>query len=291
MISEHIKILTWNLNAFTNNQTDQKLALLDRLDWDVALLQELLPRTISQIEAHFSGGRLVSREPAEGWPNPPSRRRCGVLIRTSSDFVAEQIIDCVDGITGPTPKDCEAPREALVAADVRVGPHIVTVVSAHPPHAASRSDEERAWRVEGKLRTYAALERFVTPLDLAIVGMDANAWLDYEPFEPKRWDDGSEQAAVTRFFHETPPRHGLHDALRVWFTNNPDAFAEVRHRRPNGPFAMTHVRGGNRPVAERFDVIMVKSQFDVMAIEHSYEDAVTTGSDHAYVLADLSLNT
>lgn len=284
-----IKVLTWNLNAFTNDRTDEKLALLDRLDWDVALLQELLPKSIVEVRDHFPTGRLITRELADGWPNPPSRRRCAVLVRKASTFVAERIIDCVDGITGPEPKDCEAPRELLVAADIRIGNNVVTVVSAHPPHAAGESDYERAWRIESKLRTYAALERFVTPLDNVIVGMDANAWIDYMLFTQERWDDGSEQADVTRFFYETPARHGLRDALHVWFDTHPTEFATAMSNTPHGPLAVTHFRGKKHPVAERFDVIMVKPTFQVLSIEHNYEDAVAVGSDHAYVLAELVL--
>src|SRR5579862_7669244 len=157
-----------------------------------------------------------------------------VVIRDVSRFAGERTIDCADeGSDGETEKDREAPRELLVGADVRVGDHLVTVVSAHPPHAAAQSDKERAWRVRDKLRTYAALERFVTPLERVVVGMDANAWVDYMLFEQTPRDDGSEQANVTRFFYETPPRHGLRNALHLWFNDHPDARADVLSRRPH----------------------------------------------------------
>ena len=56
------------------------------------------------------------------------------------------------------------------------------------------------------------------------------------------------------------------------------------------PLALTHVRGGNRPVADRFDVDMVSDGWTVERIKHDYEDAVAAGSDHAYVLAELHLS-
>jgi hypothetical protein len=282
-------VLNWNLNAFTTDRFSAKLDLLQRLAWDVATLQELLPGTIEQVQDRLPDCSLVTRIPNETWPRPGVRRRCGILVRPSVDLIGPLEIECdgdqgIDGCISP------APREVLVAAEIELGGSRVAVVSAHPPHAAARDDTEREWRVLGKLRTYAGLARWATPRTHVVVGMDANAWVDKSPFEvpdlEAGWDD---QAAVGRFFYEEPPAHGLHDAFRMWLASHPAELAEIRLRRPDGPLALTYVRGGSRPVADRFDLFMISRSLRVDAIEHNYEDAVSAGSDHAYVLAQLSL--
>jgi hypothetical protein len=121
-----------------------------------------------------------------------------------------------------------------------------------------------------------------------LVGMDANAWLDESPYTTPTWADTHPQASVMRFFFDEPPEHGLRDAFRVWLGEHPEELAEIKRRRPNGPLALTFVRGRNKPVADRFDVIMIPRTLQVDTIEHNYEDAVAVGSDHAYVLAELS---
>jgi hypothetical protein len=51
---------------------------------------------------------------------------------------------------------------------------------------------------------------------------------------------------------------------------------------------VTFVRGTTRKVADRFDAIMAATTFAVQQVEHSYEDSVSAGSDHSYVLAQLA---
>jgi hypothetical protein len=265
-----------------------KLDLLERLAWDVATLQELLPASIQAVRERFGDCELVVRDPNTSWPRPGVRRRCGLLIRPSVELLRAIEIDC-DGDQGVPGVASEVGREVLVAAEIRVGDVVVFVVSAHPPHAAADDEHEREWRVLGKLRTYAALNRWLKSRSPVVVGMDANAWIDESPFTPPTWTDTDEQAAVVRFFFEDPPAHGLRDSFRVWLAEHPQELEEIRLRRPTGPLALTYVRGGKRPVADRFDVIMVSSEFHVHAIEHNYEDAVAAGSDHAYVRTDLTV--
>src|SRR5690348_4829533 len=119
MVAE-LRVLTWNLNAFTTDRTGEKLDLLERVEWDVACLQELLPRSLDAVRDRFGANRVVACEPADGWPRPAARHRCAVVLRQPDCRIDPRNIDCSDGIDGPTPKDREAPRELLVGADVRV---------------------------------------------------------------------------------------------------------------------------------------------------------------------------
>ena len=69
-----------------------------------------------------------------------------------------------------------------------------------------------------------------------------------------------------------------------------DRLEAVQRRRPAGPLAVTFVRGTIRKVADRFDAIMASTRLNVHHVEHNYEDAVSAGSDHSYVLATLQLD-
>ena len=69
-----------------------------------------------------------------------------------------------------------------------------------------------------------------------------------------------------------------------------DRLEAVQRRRPAGPLAVTFVRGTIRKVADRFDAIMASTRLNVHHVEHNYEDAVSAGSDHSYVLATLELD-
>ena len=282
-----LQVLQWNLNAFTADWTDRKLDLLDRLEWDVATLQELLPRTFDDVRERFPDCEFIVRAPSDSWPRPAARRCCGILVRPTVKLVDAPEIDCGgDPRPGHTP---EVPREALVAAEIEADGVAVSVVSAHPPHSAGRSDEERARRLRGKLGIYDALTAWVTGRQNVVVGMDANWWLDSSPFSPPGWDNEDPQAAVARFFFDPEHGHGLRDAFRSFLTEHLLALERIKVRRPNGPLAVTHVRGGNRPVADRFDALMVSQAARIESIEHDYEDAVAAGSDHAYVRAELSM--
>ena len=203
----------------------------------------------------FLIAEFVMRAPSDSWPRPAARRCCGILVRPTVKLVDVPEIDCGgDPLPGDTP---EVPREALVAAEIETDGVTVSVVSAHPPHSAGRSDEERAWRLRGKLGIYDALTAWVTGRQNVVVGMDANWWLDSSPFSTPAWDDEDEQAAVARFFFDPEHGHGLRDAFRSFLSEHPVELERIEARRPNGPLAVTHVRGGNRPIADRFDALMV----------------------------------
>ena len=66
--------------------------------------------------------------------------------------------------------------------------------------------------------------------------------------------------------------------------------ARLVDRGAAGPLAVTFVRGTIRKVADRFDAIMASTRLNVHHVEHNYEDAVSAGSDHSYVLATLELD-
>ena len=282
---EALRFATWNLNVFTSGRTADKAALLRRLDADVIALQELTRRAADQLRAAFPDSTVLEGLSRSEWSGR-NANGAGLLIRDGIEVLdtAFPPVDSWTGIDGPD--DAVPPPESLVAAVIRWDGLEVTVASAHPPNAAGRG-EERTWRVARKLRTYASREQWVSGRDPVLLGMDANAWIDSacSPFEPPVFDDDP-QRAIMEFFLQQPSRHRLRDAYRVWLEDHPDELAAIRARRPNGPLATTYVRGGNHPVPDRFDVVMISPSIEVDAIEHGYEDSLAAGSDHAFVVCD-----
>ena len=168
---------------------------------------------------------------------------------------------------------------------------VIEVVAAHPPHSAGKG-EDRAMRIERKLRTYAALERWVKGRNNVVVGIDGNAWIDTAcdkrfSTRPTPVPPDGPQLAVSKFFYDGPERHGLQDVYREWLHQDSARIDAIRSRRPLGPLAVTFVRGTTHKVADRFDAIMASPAFAVQQVEHSYEASVSAGSDHSYVLAQL----
>jgi exonuclease III len=285
---DRLRFVTWNLNVFSSGRTAHKIALLQRLNADVVALQEMSRRAADQLREAYPGSTVLEGLSRSEWSGR-NANGAGLLIRKGIE-VLDTTFPPVDSWTGlDGPDDAVPPPESLVAAVIRWDSVEVTVASAHPPNAAGRG-EERDWRVARKLRTYAALEPWVSGRDPVLLGMDANAWIDStcSPFEPPVLDD-EPQRAIMEFFLQQPSRHGLRDAYLLWLEDHPDELAAIRARRPNGPLATTYVRGGNHPVPDRFDVVMVSPSIQVDGIEHGYEDALAAGSDHAFVVCDVSL--
>jgi endonuclease/exonuclease/phosphatase family metal-dependent hydrolase len=286
--ASNLRFVTWNWNVFNPGRTASKLALLERLQPDVAALQEVSRPTAEALRQHFPGCVVLEGLSRSEWQGGRANG-AALFIRNGLEVVdAEQPpMEGWDGVAGAP--DAVPPPESLVAAVVRCGGRDITVASAHPPNAAGRGDE-REWRVARKLRTYAALETWVSGRDPVVLGMDANAWIDSvgSPFEAPVYDDDP-QRPIMEFLREQPSRHGLRDAFRSWLDDHPDVLEEIRRRRPNGPLATTYVRGGNYPVPDRFDVVMVSPSVEVVSVEHGYEDALAAGSDHAFVTAELAV--
>lgn len=286
--SDGLRFVTWNLNVFTSGRTADKVAVLQRLDADVVALQELSRRAADQLRDAFPGATLLEGLARSDWSGR-NANGAGLLIRDATGIdTTFPPVDTWIGVDGPD--DAVPPPQSLVAAVVRWDGLEVAVASAHPPNAAGRG-AERDWRVARKLRTYSAIEQWATGRDPVLVGLDANAWIDTacSPFEPPIFDDDP-QRAIMEFFLQQPSRHGLRDACRVWLDDHPDELVAIRARRPKGPLATTYVRGGNYPVPDRFDVVMISPSIQVDAIEHGYEDALAAGSDHGFVACDVSLS-
>jgi hypothetical protein len=115
-----------------------------------------------------------------------------------------------------------------------------------------------------------------------VVGIDRNApkWERRDLADDEWWNKrepllyGAERA------------HDLRDVWRDVLDHDPELLAGVLAERPRGPLAVTHVRRG---IECRYDAIYVSPEFEVVEVEHIWEQALEAGSDHAAVKAVLSL--
>ena len=74
--------------------------------------------------------------------------------------------------------------------------------------------------------------------------------------------------------------HDLRDVYRDVLARDPQAAARVQAAAPDGPLAVTHVRGG---VPCRYDAIYASPEFDVIEVTHLWDEARQAGSDRALV--------
>jgi len=286
-------MLSWNWCVWTPNRDATKVALLDRLDWSVAALQETASESLQRIAEHFPAADVASGcDLATKKYGSDASYGCSIITRNGARIADAGLVPLDHTTPGRLPGSEPLP-ESVLWARVRLSDSTeVVAVSAHPSHAAGKG-EDRERRIERKLRTYRALERWLhDQTDPVVIGLDGNSWIDggVDDLFGTPTTRPDPQQEIGRFFHDGPNRHGLRDVYRDWLTQDPTRLAAVRRRRPAGPLAVTFVRGTARKVADRFDAVMATPRLHVHHVEHSYEDAVSSGSDHSYVLATLQLD-
>lgn len=309
-----LRFMSWNWNCFSDGQNERKLALIGRLRPHVVALQEIDRAAWRFLEKSAAGWsiHMPSGWDTDGWavdgrsqplPSTALLVRSGIAVspieppplsawRNPTGLWSREFAAKFGG------DDTEHPEHrAFMGAQVAIGGAVVTVVSAHPPHAAADGPEQEARRILRKRRTYEVLRQWVAGKSPLVLGMDANAWIDsgLEPLsEGPQHDPNNAQFDIGLFLnntfiagHEDPssPR----DAFRVWLAANPDVSEEIAARRPFGPWAMTYIRSTQYARADRRDLVMISDGVRVTHVDHSYEDSVAAGSDHSYVLCDLEV--
>lgn len=309
-----LRFMSWNWNCFSDGQNERKLALIDRLNPSVVALQEVdraawtfLKESAEDWTAYMPSGWATDEWAEDGRKQPiPST---ALLVRSGMTVSPIEPPD-LSAWTKPTGRwsrefsatfagdDTEQPEHrAFMGAQVAVGDAVVTVVSAHPPHAAADGPEQEARRILRKRRTYEVLRQWIADKTPLVIGMDANAWIDsgLEPLsDGPKIDPGNAQHDIGMFLYNgfidgeedvAAPR----DAFRIWLAENDVARKDIETRRPFGPWAMTYIRSTQYARADRRDLVMVSRGIAVTNVEHNYEDSLAAGSDHSYVLCDLEI--
>jgi endonuclease/exonuclease/phosphatase family metal-dependent hydrolase len=270
-----LSVATWNLKCLGGEAAcDRKLDYLADTRWDLACLQEVNEAASGSLARRDDwvvvDGLRLAFEQVRSWRNPHG---AAIVARNGWRLDAGDLI-----------ADTPTPGRGVTAVARRPGV-TVSVISWHAPNAAGEG-------VEVKMAGYRAMLEAVDRLDRPLVlGLDSNHWspgIDLDLPPPPEPNDPFE---VENRFFSRDPQHPLHDALIVYLRGHPDLFDDVRRSRPEGPLAVSHVRGrAATRIADRFDYVMVSEEFDVLEVTYDYPGAVNAGSDHALVCAQLAID-
>ena len=273
-----MRVVSWNLAFRAGVVSEGQGGLLRRLNPDLALLQEVNPGSADRLRRAAELDWLVLavdlRLPAAD--DRPVRRR-GVAIAGRGQPPASSWLP-----TGVLPP------ERTLLAELHVGGLPVTVISYHAPPGVT-------WGLVKPRQAVALASWLATQQGPALLGADANTPLiDAADFARTRthWHTGNRhlngEPGDDLLFG--PGRvHPLDDALRRWLADHPDHMSQIPAL---GPLAVTHRTGRRKHsagTARRFDSIWVTRHWEVQGIEHLYEEGIAAGSDHALVLADLTV--
>jgi endonuclease/exonuclease/phosphatase family metal-dependent hydrolase len=168
------------------------------------------------------------------------------------------------------------PERTLVAT-VRSRGAILTVCSFHAPPGASWGSI--------KPRTLRTIARWLVAQPAPLVfGIDANCpKTDHPDIQKNEWWWDDEPLLLGE-----SPLHKLRDVFRVHLANNPTELARVVAARPNGPLAVSHLRGNRRITTEcRYDFVYATADVSVEKVVYMFDEIVRRLSDHAFVVADL----
>jgi endonuclease/exonuclease/phosphatase family metal-dependent hydrolase len=294
MAEVRLRVVSWNLHASAAGRLDAKIELLEDVRPDLVLLQEisrpvyraLLPNPMAYERQRerprlFSWGALstdLTRPRGSEY-----RLGCAVLGAQGTELLlAEPLNASVFDVDDPRrPGMLRRTVAALVA--VRGG---ATVTACSFQARPTPKDPCLVLPPAFQAGVAQWLTHTAGPI---IVGIDARAPEIDHP-DPRRsvfrspapegGGHGEDQLLGAE------PQHALTDVLRRHLRRQPDQFAQITAQRPDGPLAVSR-RVAGRPA--RHDHIWATPDMEVFDVRYLYEEAVSTGSDHALVLADLRL--
>lgn len=262
------RFASWNVNQ--RRLTGGHLSLVRDLCADVVALQEVSAHFHAALAAaavySWSACSLELRPCLQG---EGRSRRLGCAVFGGHPFRLVEA-SLVPGLVFP---------ERTLVASLEAGERRVTACSFHTPPGAS-------WG-EVKPQTLKAIARWLPSQPVPLVfGIDANTPKTDHPdiFRNEWWWDDEP------LLLGPAPLHGLKDALRLYLDAHPEALAHAVAVRPNGPLAVSHVRGKRRKRTEcRYDFIYVSPDIRVLRVDYVFDEAIRAVSDHALVVAELEL--
>jgi len=259
----NLRIASWNVRGMPR-PADQ-LRLLAEQQADVVLLQDVGPTaaravTESHLWSHvFDTWSLRAAATAA--------RRGGCLIATTDDWAPAPLV--ADG--SPL-----APR--LVAATFTRSGATLTLASCYAPTNTGQGRKERH-------ACFTSLANWLrTVRSPLVLGMDANGpRIDHPDIDQSGWWT-PEEALVLGGEAQTA------DALRLWYADHPAELTRRRRYYPDGPLADSYHRGRKgKFVRCRYDSIRVSPDINVTHVHYLYDKAIQAGSDHALVVAEVTL--
>ena len=270
-----LRFVTWNVNGASGDRARRLIDLLAAEIADgpaLAALQEVKPATFVALEASADFKWLVYsldfRAPGDF---DRGNRKLGCVVAGRGD-VELQGGDVLWRL--PLPE-----RSAI--ARVRWDGSELDAISYHSLTGSGfKAGKGVAYRT--LLETLAGRER---PM---LLGLDANTPRVDHPDEVRSefWWPAHEPLVLGP---AGARKHDLSDAYRLWLAANPGALAAIEAERPDGPLAVTHLRGAkNAPC--RYDQVWVSPEWTVESADHRTEASFEAGSDHALVSVEVALS-
>jgi len=257
------RVIDWNLGHRAD--TDAQWQLIDRLGWDVLLLQEVHRQHFARFEDHAGVGaadfafRHRSDRQVKKWCN-------GIVVRKGIELLASAPMANVP-----------SPGRTLCAL-LRADDATVEVASLANPPTSSGWNELKAVQAD------TVADRWASRTFPLIAGLDRNGpRVDHPTLAKSVW---SWEAEVRLFGPE--PKHDMRDVLRTHLDAHRKARAQIATRAPDGPLGLSFMRGkgkGNKPA--RYDAIYASPEFEVLDVRYVWDEAVDKLSDHGAVWAHL----
>lgn len=268
-----LRFATWNLRYSGRDHSLLRANFLRNTDWDVIALQEV-SKTAWEVltaediaESGFYTLADFALEPAGSRPH-------GVAMLARNGF----------RLSDPRVLEGLPKTERALACTLNGLSEPVTVASWHAPNAAGEG-------VKVKMQGYQAITDWLQGLaGPVILGFDSNHWSVSTDLESPDVENKDSSFYLEKSFFGASPPHQLRDALIDYFWQDNAAYQRAIRERPNGPLAVSYIRGSSsNPTEDRFDYIFVSDDIEVSYCRYDYEGAKNARSDHGIVIADVKL--
>lgn len=273
------RVATWNVNYRGTSAAPALGTLVRRYELDLLLLQEANANAVDLL-CHVGGLDWAVTAYDAGAVRPTGRSgrgRVAALVGRGDPPTEIGILP-----------DVALPERAVFGSMMTAtGP--ITVMSYHAPPGVS-------WGITKVNHAHALLRWINATPGQVIVGADANTPEIDHPnpaMTQTHWHTGRAKLGGDRgddVVFGGALHHRLRDAHRLWLQQHPDVLSSIIRERPKGPLAVSHRTGKTRRspgVPRRFDTLWVGPELEVLLSVYDYANAVTAGSDHALVVADL----
>jgi endonuclease/exonuclease/phosphatase family metal-dependent hydrolase len=262
-----LKIGCWNLKGKLN---EGQLKLIDKFNFDIVCFQEFTAKNyecfVNSCIFDWSASSLSLRHLRKG---EGRARKLGCLIAGKTPYIhfRSYLLDQV-----------ALPERTLIAEiDSPFGRMVVCCF--HMPPGVT-------WK-EIKPQTFIRIANWLQDKKThTVLTIDANTpKTDHPNLNCSEWHWKDEPVLMG-----PQPLHNMKDAYRVFLDKNPDQLKLIQEIRPTGPLAISYDRGRkDKSIPCRYDFIYVTPDIEVHNAQYYYEEAISAGSDHALVMAELEL--
>ncbi|MFZ1398279.1 MAG: endonuclease/exonuclease/phosphatase family protein [Candidatus Promineifilaceae bacterium] len=268
-----VRIASWNLRYSAVAHTRRRIAYLQTLDWDVLSLQEVSRKAWEELkQSGLMESGCYTLEEFGLTPGGYRPHGAAILARHGLTLHDPRLVPDL-----PKPERALSVQVAGLAIPLEV-------ISWHAPNAAGEGPET-------KIQAYRAVTSWLTGKETAtVLCFDGNSWNASVQLNREAPTDTAHPYYEEGLFFSSSAPHPLEDTLLTYYRNNPEAHQAIVQLRPDGPLAISYVRGSRKkPVPDRFDYIFASPDIEVFQCTYDYEGGIGAGSDHGIVTADLTV--